>query len=181
MAPFFIILIITGLLFMPATAGAECCFDLLKGRLYYGVYIFAKIKIVRGYVQLKKTTAEIKIGGKIKVFPYKKIFEDRKKFDILFGFQLAELSFLLEAGKREKSVLPLEAACAFSAAGSVILPVIKTISPAAKLYCGTEIYENKNRLTLHFNVYILFNAVLLGIAVAKKILENIINGKRKAK
>ncbi|MBP5193678.1 MAG: hypothetical protein J6126_03000 [Clostridia bacterium] len=181
MTPFFIILIITALLFMPVTAGAECCFDVLKGKLYYGVYLFAKIKIVRGYVQLKKTTAEIKIGKKVKVFPYKKIFEDRKKFDIFFGFQLAELSLLLEAGKEEKSVLPLAAASAFSTAGSVILPVVKTRSPTTKLYCGAEVYENKNLLTLHFNVYILLNAVLLGIAVVKKLLENFINGKRQAK
>lgn len=179
MQPLLIVLFILILLLLPINIGAEVYLNATDSKLNFGIYIYKRIKLLRGKILFKKDKAILQIWSKKINLPYKKIVGGNNSLDVFYGFYITELSTVLEVGSEKSKFTPIAAAVLYNLTGNVILSALKTYNPQMISRCSVNIFEGKDILEISANIYFLLNVLLIILAAIKKITEKIINGKAK--
>lgn len=176
MGEFFVYSFFLGMLFFlfPTFVYMDVYLDVKENKLWFSLNLFKYFKVFGGYAQIKKDGIVIHLTKKKAVFqPYSKMAETRKKFDIAKGFQLYRFHQIVETGGAEKPIGILIAASLQSLSGAVF-SALRTKHPFLSLKNGVLLTKDPC-LKISFQAVTIFNGLVLSIAIAKKILEAIIN------
>ena len=167
--------------FFPISLGIEARLDIRKFKADLSLYLYTKIKVIKGTLTFKKKRFLMNLGKKEFEVPYKKLFGGNMPKGVLFGYTLTEATALLEIGSKENNVAPVSAGIAFSAICSALSGAVKTLFPASKNMYVTKVFEGEDIAVLNFNLSVLMNVALIAVSIAKIITGKIRNGKRKKK
>lgn len=180
MGEFFVYSLFAGtLLFLfPVFVHIDVYLDIRENKTNFSVRLFRLVKVAGGYVQIKTDGIVIHLSKKKAIFfPYDKMFRRNKKFQISDGFQLYKFHQIVETGGSQ-TIWGIMIASALQSAGGAACAVLKTKHPFLSLKNGTLLAE-KACLKYSAQVAIIFNGLVITIALTKRILEVIINWIRK--
>ena len=175
MGEFFIVSAFLGtlLFLLPLYVRVEAHLDVKENKCWFFVGLYRHIKIFGGYGQLKKDGIAVHITKKEAIFiPYAKMADTRKRFEIMQGFQLMNFYNILETGGAD-SVYGIMLGAVFNAATGSIFSLLQTKHPFLSLK-NNLLLTDKAALKLTVQSEVVFNGLVLTIALTKKILEVII-------
>ena len=175
MGEFFIVSAFLGVLLflLPLYVRVEAHLDVKENKCWFFIGLYRHIKIFGGYGQLAKDGIALHITKKKAIFiPYAKMADTRKRFEIMKGFQLMNFYHILETGGAD-SVYGIMLGAAFNAATGSVFSVLQTKYPFLSLK-NNLLLTNRTELKLTLETEVVFNGLVLSIALAKKILEVII-------
>lgn len=167
------------ILYMPIIFGVKLYFDKDVGELQFSIFIYRTIKILSGKVKFTKKRAVIRVGKKRLSFHYKQLFDGQKKLDIFKQFEICDIFTTLEIGSNNDRISPLLIAAAYNTTTSIALANLKNKNSLLDGKNNINVYDDKSVFKYKLCINFLFNVLLLLIAILKKVLEKIINGKRK--
>ena len=180
MGEFFVVAAFTGtlLFLLPVFLRTDVYLDLFENRAWFSVYLYGFIKLFGGYAELNREGIAVHVTKKKAFFIfYNKMGDTRKQFEITQGFQLWRHHQIIETGGVNTPVTPLAASFIQSASGAVC-SYLQTRYPFISLKNSMLVTENASfKLTTQTTV--VFNLLVVVIAITKKILEAIINWIRK--
>ena len=105
--------------------------------------------------------------------PYDNMTDTRKKFEITKGFQLWRFHQIVETGGAER-VYGVFLATLLQSASAAIFSVLQTKHPFLSLKNSTLLTEEPT-LKVTFESALIFNVLILTIALNKKLLEAFLN------
>lgn len=165
------------LFFLPVFVTAEAFVNVGENKAWFAVSPY-KIKLFGGYAQLGKEGIAVHLTEKKAVFIYyRQMAETKKKFEITQGFQLWEYRQVIETGGAETPLAAIYSAGIQSVCGA-LFSVLQTRYPFLSLKNSVLLAETPC-LKLTIKSTVVFNGLVLTVAIAKKILEAIINWIRK--
>ena len=176
MGEFFIVSAFLGaLLFIfPQYMRVEAHLDVQENKCWFFGGLYRHIKIFGGYGQLEPDGIALHITKKKAFFiPYDKMADTRKKFEITQGFQLLSFHQVLETGGAESVYGVMLGALSNSVTGT-LFSVLQTRHPFLSLK-NNLLLTNRSELKITLQSEVVFNGLVLTIALTKKLLEVIIN------
>ena len=176
MGEFFIVSAFVGvlLLFLPLYVRIEAHVDVKENKCWFFIGLYRNIKVLGGYGQLERDGIALHISKKKAFFiPYAKMADTRKKFEIAQGFQLLSLHQVIETGGAD-SVYGIMLGTLSNAVAGSIFSFLQTKHPFLSLK-NNLLLTNRAQLKVTLNTEVVFNGLVLTIALIKKILEVIIN------
>ncbi|MDE6412155.1 MAG: hypothetical protein K2L02_06505 [Clostridia bacterium] len=176
MGEFFIVSAFVGTLFflLPLYVGVEAHVDVRENKCWFRIGLYRFIKILGGYGQLGKDGIALHITKKKAIFiPYAKMADTRKKFEITQGFQLLRFHQIIETGGAESIYGIMLGAVSNSIAGSVF-SILQTKYPFLSLK-NNLLLTNKTELKVTLQSEVVFNGLVIAVALTKKLLEALIN------
>ena len=176
MGEFFIVSAFIGtlLFFLPLYVRVEAHLDVKENKCWFFVGLYRHIKVLGGYGQLEKDGIALHITKKKAFFiPYAKMADTRKKFEITQGFQLLSFHQVLETGGADQIYGVMLGAVSNAVAGS-LFSVLQTKHPFLSLK-NNLLLTNRAELKVTLESEVVFNGLVLTIALTKKLLEEFIN------
>ena len=176
MGEFFIVsAFLAALLFLfPLYVRAEAHLDVKENKCWFFVGLYRHIKIFGGYGQLGKDGIALHISKKKAIFiPYNKMGDTRKKFEITQGFQLLNFHQVIETGGAE-TMYAIMLGAAFNAISGSFFSVLRTKHPYLSLK-NNLLLTHRAELKITLQSEVVFNGLVLAVALTKKLLEVIIN------
>lgn len=168
----------TLLFLFPIFVYLDAFVDAEENKCWFALSLFKFFKVFGGYLQIKKEGLVFHISKeKAVILPYAQMAPMRKKFEITKGFQLYRFHQIVETGGEGKPS-GIVIAAALQSLSTQIFSVLHTLHPFLSLKNGVLLTENP-RLKVSLQAVTVFNGLILTIAIAKKILEAIINWSRK--
>ncbi len=175
MSEFFIVFAFIGtLLFLfPLYVSIDAHLDFKENKCWFYIGLYRNIKIFGGYGQLTKDGIALHITKKKAIFiPYGKMADTRKKFEITQGFQLMKFHQIIETGGADSMYGIMLGAISSSVAGSVF-SVLQTRHPFLSLK-NNLLLTNRTQLKVTLQSEVVFNGLVISVALIKKILEALI-------
>ena len=161
------------LFFLPLYVRIEAHLDVKENKCWFFVGLYRHLKIFGGYGQLERDGIAVHITKKKAIFlPYMQIADTRKRFEIMKGFQLKNFHQIVETGGAD-SIYGIMLGAAFNAASGSVLSLLQTKHPFLSLK-NNLLLTNRAELKLTLESDIIFNGLVLTIALIKKLLEVII-------
>ena len=176
MGEFFIIsAFLAALLFIfPLYIRVEAHLDVKENKCWFFVGLYRFLKIFGGYGQLQRDGVALHITKKKAIFiPYDKMGDTRKKFEITQGFQLLSFHQVLETGGAD-SIYAIMLGAAFNAVTGSLFSALHTKHPYLSLK-NNLLLTHKSGIKITLQSEVVFNGLVLTIALTKKLLEVIIN------
>ena len=176
MGEFFIVsAFVAALLFLfPIYVRIEAHLDVKENKCWFFIGLYRYIKLFGGYGQLQKDGIALHITKKKAIFiPYDKMGDTRKKFEITQGFQLLSFHQVVETGGAD-SVYAIMLGAVFNAITGSFSSVIRTKYPYVSLK-NNLLLTHRAELKITLQSEVVFNALVVTIALTKKLLEVIIN------
>lgn len=180
MGEFFVYSFFFGMLFflLPVFVNLEIYMIPLENRVWFSLGTYRIFRLFGGYLQLDREGVALHISKKKAFFfPFDKMTDARKKFEITQGFQLWEFRQVIETGGLDSPYCVLAAAAIQSVSGTVF-SILQTQFPFVNLKNSVLLRENA-ALKITVRTTVVFNGLVIAIAITKKILEAIINWIRK--
>ena len=181
MSEFFIYSLFFGtLLFLfPAFVNFDAFLDVGENRCWFSIRMFRFVKVFGGYVKLSQEGVCVYVGKKIIVIPYAQLGDTGKKFEITKGFQLYRFHQIFEAGLVDKPSGIIVASFVQTVANNAF-SVLQTAHPFLSLK-NTTLLSKEGSAKITVGVTMIFNGLVLTVALSKKILEVIIEWNKKRK
>ena len=176
MGEFFIISAFFGtLLFLfPLYVRVEAHLDVKENKCWFFVGLYRHIKVFGGYGQLENDGIALHITKKKAIFlPYAKLADTRKKFEITQGFQLMRFHQVVETGGADTIYGIMLGAVSNAVAGS-LFSILQTKHPFLSLK-NNLLLTNRAQLKITLESEVVFNGLVLAVALTKKLLEVFIN------
>ncbi len=176
MGEFFIISAFVGafLFIMPLYVRIETHTDVKENKSWFFIGLYGHLKLLGGYGQLEKDGIALHVTKKKAVFiPYANMMETRKKFEITQGFQLMRFHQVIQTGGAD-SVYGIMLGATLSAVAGSVFSVLQTKHPFLSLKSNT-LLTDKTELKVTMQTGVIFNGLVLTVAVIKKLLEAFIN------
>ena len=175
MGEFFIISAFVGtfLFLMPQFLRVELHTDVKENKCWFFIGLYKYLKLLGGYGQLEKGGIALHLTKKKAVFvPYAEMLETRKKFEITKGFQLMRFHQIIETGGVD-SVYGIFLGATLSALAGSVFSVLQTKHPFLSLKSNT-LLTDKAELKVSVQTEVIFNGLVLTVALVKKLLEALI-------
>lgn len=172
MSEFFIVsAFVSAFLFvLPLYVSVDAHLDIKENKCWFRVGLYRFIKIFGGYGQLTKEGAALHITEKKAIFiPYAKMADTRKKFEITQGFQLVGFHQIIETGGAESIYGIMLGALNTSITGSVF-SMLQTKHPFLSLK-NSLLLTNRTELKITLKSEVVFNGLVVTVALIKKLLE----------
>ena len=164
-------------LVFPIVLRVQTFFDYKKKRVYFSLYLFGAILLLRGIIRIKKKKLEIVIGK----FKFEKFFKDafdgNKTLKLLKNVNLRRFSAILEVGGGEDFASSLLICTTYNVIFSALLSILKCFNPLMQAQNVIHFYEDKKDLKYNLNVSFQFCILIVITALSKKIIRKIIYGK----
>ena len=176
MGEFFIVAAFLGVffLFLPLYVRIEAHVDVKENKCWFFIGLYRHIKLLGGYGQLQKDGIALHISKKKAFFiPYAKLADTRKKFEFTQGFQILSFQQVLETGGAD-SVYGIMLGAASNAVTGALFSILQTKHPFLVLR-NNLLLTDKAQLKVTLQTEIVFNGLVIAIALTKKLLEVIIN------
>ena len=176
MGEFFIISAFVGtlLFLLPLYVTLEAHVDVKENKCWFHIALYRHLKILGGYGQLAKDGIALHITKKKAIFiPYAQMGDTRKKFEITQGFQLLRFHQIIETGGAESIYGIMLGAVSNSISGSVF-SVLQTKYPFLSLK-NNLLLTNRAELKVTLQSEVVFNGLVVAVALTKKLLEALIN------
>ena len=176
MGEFFIVSAFLGALFffLPLYVRIEAHVDVKENKCWFFIGLYRHIKVLGGYGQLERDGIALHISKKRAFFmPYAKMADTRKKFELTQGFQLLNFHQLIETGGADSVYGVMLGALSNAVTGS-LFSFLQTKHPFLTLK-NNLLLTNRAQLKVTLNTEVVFNGLVLTIALTKKLLEVIIN------
>lgn len=163
-------------LFFPIFLSLDAYVDITKNKTYFSVHLFKFFKVIGGYITLQKEGVAIHITKKKAIFvKYEDMQKERKKFEITAGFQLYTLRTSLEIGDEYFPAAGFYTAMFTQILSQILYPWITHRKDFMNLKNGTLLLHGDNAVKATVHLVTVFNQLTIVIALAKLILEAIIN------
>lgn len=163
-------------LFFPIFLSLDAYTDFFENKVFFSLNLFKFIKIFGGYIILQKEGVAIHISKKKAIFvKYEDMQNERKKFEITAGFQLYTLRSSLELGDEHFPFVGFYSAMFTQILSQIIYPYISHHKNFMNLKNGTLLLHGGEGIKATVHLVTVFNHLTIGIALAKIILEAIIN------
>lgn len=173
---FYIFFAVFIFLLFPINADINIFCDILKRKLYYGVYIFKFIKIYGGFLFVNAKGFKISITDKKNITaPFSDIFKQGIDLKLYKGFLLRRINYVLENGSVENPAGPVMLMTLTEALLSSLFNVLKTDNKRLNLKQNIILVENKDALKLSMNIVYLFNMLSVVMSLATIALNAGIN------
>lgn len=182
MGEFFIVSFFLGILFFlfPVFVSVDAYVDPKENRAWFSLSLYKIFKLFGGYGQLTPDGIAVHLTKKKALFvSYAKMGDTRKKFEITQGFQLWKFHQVIETGTVSSPFCVLTAAALQSLSGS-IFSVWQTRYPFLSLK-NSVLLREEACFKISVRTTVVFNGLVVTIALTKKILEAIINWIRRKK
>ena len=182
MSEFFVYSFFFGILFFffPVFATLEAYVDPTENRAWFSLSAYNIFKVLGGYAQLNRDGIAVHLTKKKAVFlPFAKMSDTKKMFEVTQGFQLWKFHQVIETGKLTSPYSVLTASALQSISGS-IFSYLQTRYPFLSLKNSVLLRED-NCLKVTLKTSVVFNGLVIAIAVTKKLLEALINWIRRKK
>ncbi len=164
----------TVLNFLPIFLYTDVYLDVRENKCWFSLSLYKHFKIYGGYAQLASDGIALHLTKKKAVFvPYDNMTDTRKKFEITKGFQLWRFHQIVETGGAER-VYGVFLATLLQSASAAIFSVLQTKHPFLSLKNSTLLTEDPT-LKVTFESALIFNVLILTIALNKKLLEAFLN------
>ena len=176
MGEFFIISAFVGtlLFLLPLYVSLEAHLDVKENKCWFRIALYRRLKLLGGYGQLTKDGIALHITKQKAIFiPYAQMGDTRKKFEITQGFQPLKFHQIIETGGADSVYGIMLGAMSNSIAGSVF-SVLQTKSPFLSLK-NNLLLTNKTELKVTLQSEVVFNGLVITVALTKKIMEAFIN------
>lgn len=176
MGEFFIISTFVGtlLFLLPLYVRIEAHADVRENKCWFFVGLYRHLKIIGGYGQLAKDGIALHITKKKAIFlPYAKMTDTRKKFEITQGFQLIRYHQSVETGGAD-SVYGVMLGAVLTATAGTVFSILQTKHPFLSLKSNT-LLSNRTELKVSLETEVVFNGLVVTVAITKKLLEALIN------
>ena len=176
MGEFFIVSAFVGalLFLLPLYVRVEAHLDVRENKCWFFVGLYRHLKLLGGYGQLEKDGIALHITKKKAVFiPYNKMADTRKKFEITQGFQLLSFHQVIETGGADQIYGVMLGAVSNAIAGS-LFSVLQSRHPFLSLK-NNLLLTHRAELKVTLQSEVVFNGLVLAIALTKKLLEVLIN------
>lgn len=148
--------------------------DVPENKCWFSLSLYKHFKIFGGYAQLEPDGIALHLTKKKAVFvPYAQMTDTRKKFEITKGFQLWRFHQIVETGGAD-TVYGIFIAAVLQSASSAAFSVLQTKHPFLSLKNSTLLGE-KTTVKITLEAALVFNGLIVTIALIKKLLEAIIN------
>ncbi len=162
------------LFFVPVFAYVDFFADARGNKLYFCISLFRIFRIFGGYGELRKGGIAVHLTKKYALFlPYGELANTRKKFEITKGFQLWRLHQIVEIGGIDKAAAILIGAAIEGTFGGVY-GYVHTLYPFVSMKNST-LFSKEPCLKVTNQTAVVFNGLVLAVALAKKALEALIN------
>ena len=182
MGEFFVISFFVGtLLFVfPIFVGADLYLDVRENRAWFALSVFG-LRLLGGYGEILRDGIAVHLTKRFAYFmPFAKMRDDtRKYFEIADGFQLYKFHQIVETGGADK-IYGIFIAAALQAAGGAAFGILRTRYPFLSLKNGTVLSE-KPCLKVSIKTVTIMSGLVVTLAIAKKILEALLNWIRNKK
>ena len=167
MGEFFVYSFFFGILFFffPVFATLEAYVDPTENRAWFSLSAYNIFKVLGGYAQLNRDGIAVHLT--------------KKMFEVTQGFQLWKFHQVIETGKLTSPYSVLTASALQSISGS-IFSYLQTRYPFLSLKNSVLLRED-NCLKVTLKTSVVFNGLVIAIAVTKKLLEALINWIRRKK
>ena len=172
MGEFFIVSAFLGTLFffLPLYVRVEAHLDVKENKCWFFVGLYRFLKILGGYGQLEKDGIALHITKKKAVFiPYAKMADTRKKFEITQGFQPLSFHQVIETGGAD-SIYGIMLGAVSNAVTGTLFSVLQTKHPFLSLK-NNLLLTHRAGLKVTLKTEVVFNGLVLMIALTKKLLE----------
>ena len=182
MGEFFVYSFFAGIVFLlfPIVADVDLYLDAQENRGWFSVSLYHRLRLFGGYAQLKPEGIVFHLTKKkALILPYAEMADARKKFELTRGFQICKYHQVLEFGGAHDARSILIAAL-FSAFGSAAYAMIREKYAFLSFRSGV-IFHTKPCLKGSIRVAAVMNGLVLGIALLKKSLEELIKWMKKRK
>ncbi len=154
--------------------------DAGQAKVWFSVSLYRILPAIGGYAEPRQEGIAVHLTEKFALLvPYADMSKARKKFEIFKGFQLLRLHQTLECGGAEAPYSALVGA-AFSAVSGSACSVLLTRHPFLSLR-SRLILSDRPAVRVTAEAALVFNQLVLLVAISKKILEALINWIRKHK
>lgn len=156
------------LFLFPIVVSAEVYADFSKNRLWFSVRLFRRIRIFGGYAQFRREGIALHLSAtKAVIIRYSSLSSARKKFEITKGFQLTSLHQIVEVGNSLSGTAAAAAAAIF---GGSAFSVLHEKFGILSLRNRAVLYRTPH-LNVSLRAAIIFNGLVLFLALFKKITE----------
>lgn len=182
MGEFFVYSFFAGavLLLFPVFLYADIYADLTENRAWFCISLFHKIKLFGGYAQVKAEGFVFHLTKrKAVLLPFSELSAARKRFEITKGFQLWRFHQIVETdgANQPKGVMIAALLClATGTAFSVLHEKHAFLSLKSR-----ALLHNEPCLKISLRAAMVMNGLVLAIALAKKLLEGVIEWTKKRK
>lgn len=176
---YLLLISVTGLLF-PVFVHADVYADIRENKCWFALGLYSRIKLFGGYLRIRRDGIAFHLSVKKAVLlPYSEMSDTRKRFEITKGFQVYRYHQIVEVGTNGGGRGILFAALVQSLAAQ-IYSVLQTAHPFLSLKNSTLLSEGRT-LKITLRAVLVFNGLVLAVAMSKKILEALFNWIREKK
>ncbi len=182
MGDFFVLSVAIGLilLFFPIFLRADLFLHPFENKFTFSISLYGHLPILGGYLQIVKGGIAIHLSDTKAVFlPFGQIAATGKKFDFTKGFQLYRLHIITELGGQNSPYGIMGAAFA-RLIGELLLGRLKGTHPFLDAEHDTLIADRPT-LKQTIKCTLIFNLLVLIVALTKKLLEALIIWMKKRK
>ena len=175
MSEFFIVFaFVSALLFvLPLYVSVDAHLDVKENKCWFNIGLYRHIKVLGGYGQMTKDGIALHITKKKAVFiPYAKMADTRKKFEITQGFQPTRFHQIIETGGAD-SIYGIMLGTLSSTVSGTVFSVLQTKHPFLSLK-NNLLLTNRAQLKITLQSEVVFNGLVLAVAITKKLLEALI-------
>lgn len=176
MGEFFVYSFFFGILFLfiPVFATLETYIAPTENRAWFSLGAYGIFKVFGGYAQLNRDGIAVHLTKKKAIFlPFAKMSDTKKMFEVTQGFQLWKFHQVIEMGKVTSPYSVLTASALQSLSGS-IFSYLQTRYPFLSLK-NSVLLREENCLKITLKASVVFNGLVIAIAITKKLLEAWIN------
>ncbi len=164
---------VAGLLF-PVFVYADIYADVGENKCWFSLGLYKHLKLFGGYLRFRKEGIALHISRKKAILlPYGKMADTRKQFEITKGFQIYRFHQIVEVGTRGNAAGIMIAALLQSLSAQ-IFSVLQTNHPFLSLKNSTLLTEERS-LKISLQTVLVFNGLVLSLAIGKKLLEALLN------
>ena len=170
---------VAGLIF-PVYVHADVYADLGENKCWFAVGLYKHLKLFSGYFRFRKEGIALHLSRKKAILlPYGKMADTRKQFEITKGFQICRFHQIVEVGTLGSGA-GIAIAALVQALSAQVFSVLQTDHPFLSLRNSTLLTEQRS-LKTSFQSVLVFNGLVLAVAMSKKILEALLNWIRRRK
>ncbi len=168
------------LFLLPICVAVDGYADVREKKCWFALSVYRLPRLISGYLQPERGGIAVHFGKKKAFFlPFSEMAATRKKFEIAKGFQLIRYRQVVETGGAGSPYSVLLAAF-FRIVSAQVFSVMKTRHPFLSLESHLLLVEGAE-LKVSVRAETVLNGLVLTVALAKKLLEVLLNWIREEK
>lgn len=171
---------ITLIFLLPIVLSVKIDFDLEDKKIVYVILIY-KFKIIKGEATFTNKKIILRANKKIVKYPYNAIVKKRTGLKSLKGFTICSLKAKLNLSDDENVLEALMFANAYNVFATTFITNLKNKNPLFDAHTTVNVYEGIKCFNFYLKISILFNLLMLLVALARILWGKLFDGKRKNK